>query len=134
MYFISNVPDIQLKMEFREGFGRTYLEIYQFENVRTDELTSWIIDGDTTGNVYQFSESPELVKNDLNFYPNPATTEIHLPENLQRISFINISGQEVLSSENPNQTIFIGDLPKGIYLVQAIDANGNLSTTKLIIE
>ena len=122
---------------YTEGIGRDSLNFYGFEAGSLNELIGYIKNGDTTGFIYDFPEdlaTPIYEANALKIYPNPASDQIHLPENLQRISFINISSQEVLSSENPNQTIFVGDLPKGIYLVQSIDANGNLSTTKLIIE
>ncbi len=124
-------------VSFTEGLGRDSLNTFDFEIGGSNYLIGYIKAGDTTGTIFNFPEDLGFTEEPLTaifVYPNPATTEIHLPENLQRISFINLSGQEVLSSENPNQTMFLGDLPKGMYLVQAIDANGNLSMFKLIIE
>ncbi len=134
LYFIDASPSYEVKLEFKEGLGRTYLELYSFEELRTDELKAWISDGDTVGNIFQFSALQESTDEIFRIYPNPALDQITIPENLSLFSIYSLSGKLIYIFENPDPVISISELNKGVYLIKAIDKDNNQFQQKLIVE
>ena len=70
-------------------------------------------------------------------YPNPANDKIYLMTNISGALDINIydvTGREVVSRihHNPSDSIDVSGLPAGIYIVQAKDKRGNVSSSKLV--
>jgi len=121
---------------FTEGLGRDSLDFYDFETGGINYLSGYIKNGDTTGTIYNFPEDLGMENSEtipLNIYPNPATNQIHIPGNLQLISFYSLTGELVLQIQKPYQTIYIDYLPAGIYFVHAFDLDGNRMETKLVI-
>lgn len=74
---------------------------------------------------------------ELRVYPNPATDYIQLNNNnmVQLISIYNLAGRQVKSFVYANhERYFIGDLPKGMYLVQLLgNSNERIATRRLHI-
>jgi Secretion system C-terminal sorting domain len=68
---------------------------------------------------------------ELKMYPNPATDVLHFENEQKNISVYTIDGKEI-KVEQPNKTLDISKLTKGIYLVVAEDQNGKISQSKLI--
>ncbi|MBK6950532.1 MAG: T9SS type A sorting domain-containing protein [Crocinitomicaceae bacterium] len=123
--------------KFANGFGSIHYSYFCFETNQDHHMTSFVKDGDTLETLCYFPEdlaSPSDEKNHLKLYPNPATNQIHLDANYQEVQFYSLTGQLILQIQNPGQTIAVGDLTNGIYIVKVIDVDGNLLTTKLIIE
>jgi hypothetical protein len=102
-----------------------------------DQMQGYIKNGITVGTIYDFPADLSIESNGndhLTIYPNPASNQIQLSGNYQEIQFYSLTGQLILKLQNPTQTLFIGNLVKGIYLVKAVDMDGNLLTTKLVLE
>lgn len=73
--------------------------------------------------------------NDLNVYPNPACSEIHIDNAAgAQVSIYNVAGQEVMSIENADAsaTINVANLTEGLYIVRVVNGN-EVSTTKVNI-
>ena len=69
----------------------------------------------------------------VSLYPNPAKTEINImsSENFNSIAIFNIIGKKVLEISENNGSIYIGNLPKGQYIV--ILKNSTRSIAKSLI-
>lgn len=78
----------------------------------------------------------EKEKNALNLYPNPSSDFIQLSENslVNRLVIYNILGSPVLTfNTSANQKHDISGLPKGVYLLEMMNSNGNrIKTVKLL--
>jgi hypothetical protein len=125
------------KTLYAAGIGLIDNFYFCFETGDSDMLNGFVKDGDTTGTICGFPEDLGFKiaeQNNLRLYPNPATNQIQLDANYQEVQFHSLTGKLILLIQNPGQTIAVGDLAKGIYLVKAVDMDGNLLTTKLIIE
>lgn len=76
--------------------------------------------------------------NTLKLYPNPAKTNITISGNkMKQIEIVDMLGRQVLTKQlggTENATINISNLQRGLFLVRVIDANGKVSSHKLIIE
>ncbi len=71
----------------------------------------------------------------VTIFPNPAQESftVEAPFELFELRMFNIAGKQVLSQNNPMvQKINIAHLPKGVYIVQIADKNGETYTGKLI--
>lgn len=77
----------------------------------------------------------ELVKDDLQVYPNPASSMITVENALNaNIHILDLTGKQVMAIENNNGTqLNVADLTNGIYIVQA-EKDGQISSTRLIKE
>ncbi|WP_447635676.1 PQQ-dependent sugar dehydrogenase [Flavobacterium microcysteis] len=80
----------------------------------------------------------DFTKNGFSMYPNPADSELFLSNSngtvLQKISIVDLSGKLLIDQglENtPINTINIGSLQTGIYVVTVEDTSGNTFTSKL---
>jgi beta-glucanase (GH16 family) len=74
----------------------------------------------------------EVKQDQYTIYPNPANDHITIQTNneLTRVVFINMAGQEVLSVTN-STSIDTSTLPSGNYLVKIMDRNGNVETHQM---
>jgi len=106
-----------------------------------------------SGYAYSLSQNPQLlqyptaintIKNDQAFFvfPNPATNRITIQvteiSKLEKITISNIMGQIVKqkvlnNSQEKIQEFDLAELPKGVYAIQCIFANGQL-TKKIILQ
>jgi hypothetical protein len=75
-------------------------------------------------------------RDNINIFPNPATTHIGLSEstNVTRIVLYNMVGREMKNFEalGGDSRYFVGDLPRGIYLVQILGQNSEVITTRRV--
>lgn len=91
-------------------------------NVENDD-TRYILDVDMTDGV------SEKDSDAISIYPNPAKDKLNVNgENIQSISMFNIVGQVVYHSENADssQTIELGGMPSGIYMVKVVSADNEI--------
>lgn len=74
------------------------------------------------------------VNNKLEIYPNPATENIYISSNIEikNMKILDLNGREVSSKEITENNVNIGDLAKGIYLLQVMDITGKITVEKLI--
>lgn len=73
---------------------------------------------------------------DLSVFPNPATENIAVQDNADAIGNIivfNLLGKKVKTFEaSKGENYYIGDLPKGVYLVQLVGRNKQVAKTQKI--
>ncbi|MCG3165787.1 MAG: hypothetical protein POELPBGB_01562 [Bacteroidia bacterium] len=70
----------------------------------------------------------------INIYPNPATTSITITGYTPAyLTLCNTLGQTVAKASNTN-TIWLGALPQGLYLLQVFDAKGALVKTEKVVK
>jgi hypothetical protein len=69
-------------------------------------------------------------------YPNPVRNVLRLRSAvaLERISIYNLSGQQVKHVASPGTEVNVSDLPRGLYFVRLITADGNESVRKMAKE
>ena len=120
------------------NYGFTSEIFSHFEHSYTNNLDGSIINGDTTGIIFNFPDDlgfeEKSLQNQLNFYPNPATNQITLRGDFKSIAIFNNLGQLVFEQLNPNQIIEVNQLTKGLYFIKGVDKNDLIFTTKLILE
>lgn len=72
----------------------------------------------------------------VGIYPNPADNIVRVTgKHLERIEMINITGQRIISHHADGEdsiSIYLGNIPSGIYYVSVIDEIGNCCVKKLI--
>jgi len=71
----------------------------------------------------------------IKIFPNPATEYIELTENdkVAKVVVFNLVGKELKRFDAGNgQRYSIGDLPKGLYLVQLLDKNSKTLVTQRV--
>jgi Secretion system C-terminal sorting domain len=82
------------------------------------------------------AQQSNAVKPELSVYPNPAIDNISLQDNNDAVSQIvvfNLIGKKVKTFEHlKGEYHYVGDLPKGVYLVQLIDKSKRVLTTQKI--
>ena len=75
-------------------------------------------------------------KPELSVFPNPAIDNISVHDNSElvlEIVVFNLVGRKVKSFEHlKGEYHYIGDLPKGVYLVQMLDKTKHILTTQKI--
>lgn len=74
-------------------------------------------------------------KVEIQVFPNPVQTHFSINNNTQvkDIIVFNLVGKKLKRFEyNDDERYFLGDLPKGIYLVQFLDRSKNVLTTRRI--
>jgi hypothetical protein len=74
-------------------------------------------------------------KVELQVYPNPATEYISINENsvVREIKIYNLVGRQMKSFEYANgERHYVGDLPRGMYLVQMIGSNDKILKTQRV--
>ena len=70
----------------------------------------------------------------LNVYPNPTSAQINInsTEALKNVSIYSLTGQQVLNAGNAN-TINLGNLNNGTYVVRIEMQNGSVSTRTIVL-
>ena len=76
-------------------------------------------------------------KSELNIYPNPVTTFISLnaaaEKQVKKIVIFNLVGRKMKTFEFVSgEKYYVGDMPKGMYLVQLIGKKNQVLRTKRI--
>ncbi|MFA9371359.1 MAG: endonuclease [Labilibaculum antarcticum] len=68
------------------------------------------------------------------FYPNPAVNEIQLKnmKDVESMYISNLTGRNIMEIKSPDTRISISKLPKGMYFVTFISADGSRITKKLM--
>ena len=107
--------------------------------VVTNKLTeaSWnYSDGDNWTNKYYYSKCTgvgEQFGNQLLCWPNPVQETLNIPiDGLRQILIFNMEGKKVLEDNSHSETIHVGTLPKGCYLLKATLKDGSVSTQKFM--
>lgn len=63
-------------------------------------------------------------------FPNPATTQITISGDVNRIELFDITGKCLMNTNNA--TLDISNLAAGLYMIRIIDNNNNISTQKVV--
>lgn len=63
-------------------------------------------------------------------FPNPATTQITISGDVNRIELFDITGKRLMNTNNA--TLDISNLAIGLYMIRIIDNNNNISTQKVV--
>jgi hypothetical protein len=103
----------------------------------------WILSLDSTGCLHETNcgaaslsiESEQKINiQKLNIYPNPFNTIINFEpeEEIDEIALINILGKQVLVQKQPIETVNLGHLPNGFYLLKVTTTKGEITTQKII--
>jgi hypothetical protein len=73
-------------------------------------------------------------KPDLSVYPNPTTEYISVEDHADAVGqfhVISLAGRKVKSFEyNKGEQYYVGDLAKGMYLIQILDKKNRILTTQ----
>lgn len=72
---------------------------------------------------------------DLQVFPNPATTHIGVSHRgeVAMIKVFNLVGRQMkIFTTSPGEKHFVGDLPRGMYLVQLVSTKNKIITTKRV--
>ena len=76
------------------------------------------------------------VTNPIQVYPNPATNYIGItePEGVKKIYVFNLVGKRMKLFQDiaKDKHYFIGDLPRGMYLVQMVDTRNQVIVTRRV--
>ncbi|WP_367392172.1 T9SS type A sorting domain-containing protein [Lewinella sp. LCG006] len=82
-----------------------------------------------------FGSTPAVVE--LQVFPNPAVDYIQVSTNqaVERIAVFNLAGREIKAfTYRTEDKYYVGDLPKGMYLVQLVGAqNSRIGTRRISI-
>jgi len=75
-------------------------------------------------------------KENITVYPNPATTHIGLSSSngVERIIIFNMVGRQMKNFQagEGDKRYYIGDLPRGMYLIQLLSIHNEILTTKRV--
>ncbi|MDR1699070.1 MAG: T9SS type A sorting domain-containing protein, partial [Prevotellaceae bacterium] len=84
-------------------------------------------------NVEAIAETQSL---NISIYPNPAKEVVYVQSDAQvtRVEIYSLGGALVMQENNFNESLFVSELPKGVYILRAYTDNGTAATTKLIKE
>lgn len=89
-----------------------------------------------SGTPSQRSSRIMLENNPIQVFPNPATSYIGITEadGVQKILVFNLVGRKMKQFEDiaKDRQYFIGDLAKGMYLVQLLDQQNKVITTRRV--
>jgi hypothetical protein len=87
-----------------------------------------------TGNWYTVAEADRGTV--IEVFPNPTTSYISLTEvqGVQKVVVFNLAGRQMKSFDDiaPDKKFYVGDLPRGIYLVRILGDKNKVLTTKKI--
>ncbi len=77
-----------------------------------------------------------IVRTDVSVFPNPATEYISVNDPAETVGFVllyNLVGKKVKEFEySKGSNLPVGDLPKGMYMVQLQDRQRNVLRTQMI--
>jgi hypothetical protein len=98
---------------------------------------SIVIDTDMTITA-EFSTTTDIHENDstidIAIWPNPFSEQVNIKSKteLANIKVVNISGEVVFTTDNPDSSIILDELTTGTYLMIIEDKNGNRMTKKIL--
>ena len=107
-------------VQFREAGGNNLVANGGFED--------WVV------GVYEEGNDANL----LSIYPNPAwdAVNVKIPESVSLLIITDLVGKEVRKISNISNAVYrleIADLPEGLYILSAVEDNGNLLQGKLMV-
>lgn len=110
-------------------------EVADSRSFLIDEM-NWNISGDQLGECSIGLGLNEISQVQFNVFPNPAQSHItvsgdFLPVHFQ---FFDSHGRVVKSIDSTDKTIYVGDLPDGIYLLQIKSSKGEVLNKKIIVK
>jgi hypothetical protein len=81
----------------------------------------------------QFNVGVDELTNNVAIGPNPFTAEITFTSeaDLDLVEVLDMTGKIVYSDVSPEGTLNLGQLKRGVYMVQVVDANGRISRQKM---
>ena len=113
-------------LEFRNGQQRSWVNAGAGGGLRHFGAADWVTftvggcdladDGTTWG--------PEISVSSVILFPNPVTDILFFTEEVRAVNIFTVLGQRVLSEVNVSQ-VRVSHLPSGLYIVNAVDADGN---------
>ncbi len=122
---IPNVPIFEMRLRpsdrtlflFTHGRGVWFIQLRDY------------IDG---GNVTSVADAGSKMK--VNVYPNPASDILNIESDtpLSILQIFDLSGREILSDLNASNTVNIGMLQSGVYVIKLFDKNGRFTTRKFV--
>lgn len=121
LYHFTKTANVWIdNIQFREAGGNNLVANGGFED--------WVVGVDEEG----------IDENLLSIYPNPAgdAVNVKLPEAISHIFITDLSGREVLRVNHISQNdyrIGIADLPEGLYILSAVQDDGDLHQGKLLV-
>ena len=107
----------------------------EFEWGHEEVLVGSIINGDTTGIIYDYPDDlgfNELNQSNITLYPNPATNQINVKGNYKLLQIYNSVGELIMTISNNTKTIDISALANGLYFIKGVDENDVVFSSKLI--
>jgi hypothetical protein len=118
--------------QFEDGLNNGYDPITPAQSNVADY--TWLIDDISLTSTLS-TENFDRLK--VNMFPNPVKNTLTIETNstIQKVSFYNVLGQEVLttSPKNNSATIQTSELKRGVYIVKT-DVDGVISTSKILKE
>lgn len=97
-----------------------------FNNVSPDQ-TLFVVEGSTLG-IDDFS------LHSVRLYPNPVSNELHIHTNgieISEVRVCDLSGKLLFATKTEKESLELGKLATGYYLVQIIDSRGNITIEKI---
>ena len=146
-YFFTDYCDDKIRMVNSAGTITTTSSFSgnSFATVGEDVVGELYIAGISSGIIFKIQDASfgtsDFEKNEFSLFPNPAKNSISIKlsnENLAtKIAVFDLTGKLILSQKlenNPENTISISSITKGIYMVSVETENGVSYSKKLIIE
>lgn len=140
---IGTTVPYAITTNFSYGGEQTYFEDWHFDNSNNAYLYGSTYNSTTdieTMRLFKYNASQllstiELTKpNRVILSPNPTKSTLNFSEELSEIKIVDMSGKQVLATQNKTKTISVENLPKGNYLLTAKDKNGKTISEKFIKE
>jgi hypothetical protein len=122
----GEVGDFQIHFAPNDIAGSALVVVNLINNA-TDEVLATITINVETSPV----STNELEEAQVRVFPNPATNffQIQNGQKVDQITIYNILGKQVKFFENAENQFFIGDLAKGLYMIQMVDLDSKSTKT-----
>ena len=146
-YFFTDYCDDKIRMVNSAGTITTTSSFSgnSFATFGEDVVGELYVAGISSGIIFKIQDASfgtsDFEKNEFSLFPNPAKNSISIKlsnENLAtKIAVFDLTGKLILSQKlenNPENTISISSITKGIYMVSVETENGVSYSKKLIIE
>lgn len=146
-YFFTDYCDDKIRMVNSAGTITTTSSFSgnSFATFGEDVVGELYVAGISSGIIFKIQDASfgtsDFEKNEFSLFPNPAKNSISIKlsnENLAtKIAVFDLTGKLILSQKlenNPENTISISSITKGIYMVSVETENGISYSKKLIIE
>lgn len=117
----SNAPNWNWQFQYIEGIGTNQSPISWWWQENGTGLIEYCRGTNIQCNTWFISNEKATTKSGFHFYPNPASNQIHIKYDLGKVKnlFIyDLQGkqlQEIVLDGSGNQSIELGNLPKGMY-------------------